>query len=43
MIDTQRLAAEDAMGLLERGEVSPRELWDAYRAAIGRASCRERV
>jgi aspartyl-tRNA(Asn)/glutamyl-tRNA(Gln) amidotransferase subunit A len=34
MIDTLRLTAEDAMGLLERGEVSPRELWDAYRAAI---------
>jgi aspartyl-tRNA(Asn)/glutamyl-tRNA(Gln) amidotransferase subunit A len=34
MIDTLRLTAEEAMGLLERQEVSPRELWDAYRAAI---------
>jgi aspartyl-tRNA(Asn)/glutamyl-tRNA(Gln) amidotransferase subunit A len=34
VIDTLRLTAEEAMGLLERGEVSPRELWDAYRAAI---------
>ena len=34
MIDTLRLTAEDAMGLLERKEVSARELWDAYRAAI---------
>jgi aspartyl-tRNA(Asn)/glutamyl-tRNA(Gln) amidotransferase subunit A len=34
MIDTLRLTAEDAAGLLERGEVSSRELWDAYRAAI---------
>jgi aspartyl-tRNA(Asn)/glutamyl-tRNA(Gln) amidotransferase subunit A len=34
MIDTLRLTAEEAMGLLERGEVSPGELWDAYRAAI---------
>ncbi len=33
-IDTLRLSAEDARGLLERGEASPRELWDAYRAAI---------
>jgi aspartyl-tRNA(Asn)/glutamyl-tRNA(Gln) amidotransferase subunit A len=33
-IDTLRLTAEDAIGLLERGEVSSRELWDAYRAAI---------
>jgi aspartyl-tRNA(Asn)/glutamyl-tRNA(Gln) amidotransferase subunit A len=33
-IDTLRLSAEHARGLLERGEVSPRELWDAYRAAI---------
>ncbi len=33
-IDTLRLTAEEAMGLLERGEVSTRELWDAYRAAI---------
>ena len=34
MIDTLRLTAEEAMGLLERKEVSGRELWDAYRAAI---------
>ncbi len=34
MIDTLRLTAEEAMGLLERKEVSPRELWNAYRAAI---------
>jgi aspartyl-tRNA(Asn)/glutamyl-tRNA(Gln) amidotransferase subunit A len=34
MIDTLRLTAEEAMGLLERKEVSARELWDAYRAAI---------
>ncbi len=34
MIDTLRLTAEEAMGLLERGDVSPAELWDAYRAAI---------
>ena len=34
MIDTLRLSAEDALGLLERREVSARELWDAYRAAI---------
>jgi aspartyl-tRNA(Asn)/glutamyl-tRNA(Gln) amidotransferase subunit A len=33
-IDTLRLTAEEALGLLERREVSPRELWDAYRAAI---------
>jgi aspartyl-tRNA(Asn)/glutamyl-tRNA(Gln) amidotransferase subunit A len=33
-IDTLRLTAEDAIGLLERGEVSSRELFDAYRAAI---------
>src|SRR5579862_9030020 len=32
--DTLRLSAEEARGLLDRGEVSPRELWDAYRAAI---------
>ena len=35
MIDTLRLTAEEALGLLERREVSSRELWDAYRAAIG--------
>jgi aspartyl-tRNA(Asn)/glutamyl-tRNA(Gln) amidotransferase subunit A len=34
MIDTLRLTAEEAAGLLERGEVSPRELMDAYLAAI---------
>ena len=34
MIDTLRLTAEEALGLLERKEVSGRELWDAYRAAI---------
>jgi aspartyl-tRNA(Asn)/glutamyl-tRNA(Gln) amidotransferase subunit A len=33
-IDTLRLSAEDALGLVERGEASPRDLWDAYRAAI---------
>ena len=33
-IDTLRLSAEEALGLLERGEVSSGELWDAYRAAI---------
>ncbi|HEY4347739.1 MAG TPA: Asp-tRNA(Asn)/Glu-tRNA(Gln) amidotransferase subunit GatA [Gaiellaceae bacterium] len=33
-IDTLRLSAEEARGLLDRGEISPRELWDAYRAAI---------
>jgi aspartyl-tRNA(Asn)/glutamyl-tRNA(Gln) amidotransferase subunit A len=34
VIDTLRLTAEEAMGLLGRKEVSSRELWDAYRAAI---------
>ena len=34
MIDTLRLTAEEAFGLLERKEVSAQELWDAYRAAI---------
>jgi aspartyl-tRNA(Asn)/glutamyl-tRNA(Gln) amidotransferase subunit A len=34
VIDTLRLTAEEAMGLLERREISPRELWDAYTAAI---------
>jgi len=33
-IDTLRLTAEEAMGLLARKEVSGRELFDAYRAAI---------
>jgi len=32
MIDTLRLTAEDARGLLERREVSARELFDAYRS-----------
>src|SRR5213083_753606 len=36
MIDTLRLTAEDAKGLLERGEVSPAELRAAYRQAIDR-------
>jgi aspartyl-tRNA(Asn)/glutamyl-tRNA(Gln) amidotransferase subunit A len=34
VIDTLRLTAEAAMGLLERGEVSAAELHEAYRAAI---------
>jgi aspartyl-tRNA(Asn)/glutamyl-tRNA(Gln) amidotransferase subunit A len=34
VVDTLRLSAEEARSLLERGELSPRELWDAYRAAI---------
>jgi aspartyl-tRNA(Asn)/glutamyl-tRNA(Gln) amidotransferase subunit A len=34
MIDTLRLTAEEAMSMLEKREVSARELWDAYRAAI---------
>jgi aspartyl-tRNA(Asn)/glutamyl-tRNA(Gln) amidotransferase subunit A len=34
MIDTLRLTAEDAMALLERGEVSPPELHRAYLGAI---------
>jgi aspartyl-tRNA(Asn)/glutamyl-tRNA(Gln) amidotransferase subunit A len=34
MIDTLRLGAEEAIGLLERREVSPAELLAAYRAAI---------
>ncbi len=33
-IDTLRLSAEEAIGLLERGEASAAELWHAYRAAI---------
>ena len=33
-VDTLRLSAEGARDLLASGEVSPRELWDAYRAAI---------
>jgi aspartyl-tRNA(Asn)/glutamyl-tRNA(Gln) amidotransferase subunit A len=38
VIDTRRLTAEEARGLLDRREVSPRELWDAYRAAIDEAN-----
>jgi aspartyl-tRNA(Asn)/glutamyl-tRNA(Gln) amidotransferase subunit A len=34
MIDTLRTTAEEAWKLLDAGEVSPRELWEAYRAAI---------
>ncbi len=34
MIDTLRLSAEEAQGLLARGEVSGSELFAAYRAAI---------
>jgi aspartyl-tRNA(Asn)/glutamyl-tRNA(Gln) amidotransferase subunit A len=34
VIDTLRLTAEDAKGLLERREISPGELRSAYRAAI---------
>jgi aspartyl-tRNA(Asn)/glutamyl-tRNA(Gln) amidotransferase subunit A len=34
VIDTLRLRAEEALDLIERGDVSARELWDAYRAAI---------
>jgi aspartyl-tRNA(Asn)/glutamyl-tRNA(Gln) amidotransferase subunit A len=33
-IETLRLTAEDALSLLAQREVSARELWDAYRAAI---------
>jgi aspartyl-tRNA(Asn)/glutamyl-tRNA(Gln) amidotransferase subunit A len=33
-LDTLRLSAEEAWKLLNGGEISPRELWDAYRAAI---------
>jgi len=33
-IDTLRLTAEEALGLISRSEVSARELWDAYRGAI---------
>ena len=33
-IDTLRLSAEAALGLVERGEASASELWSAYRAAI---------
>jgi aspartyl-tRNA(Asn)/glutamyl-tRNA(Gln) amidotransferase subunit A len=34
VIDTLRLTAEEALGMLERREVSAGELWDAYRGAI---------
>ena len=34
MIDTLRLTAEEARGMLERNEVSPAELRAAYREAI---------
>jgi aspartyl-tRNA(Asn)/glutamyl-tRNA(Gln) amidotransferase subunit A len=34
MIDTLRLTAEEAIGLVERGDASPAELHAAYRAAI---------
>jgi aspartyl-tRNA(Asn)/glutamyl-tRNA(Gln) amidotransferase subunit A len=36
VIDTLRLSAEEAKGLLDRGEVSPAELRAAYREAIDR-------
>jgi aspartyl-tRNA(Asn)/glutamyl-tRNA(Gln) amidotransferase subunit A len=35
-VDTLRLTAEEARGLLDRGEVSPAELRSAYREAIDR-------
>ena len=35
VVDTLRLTAEDAIGLVERGDVSPSELHAAYLAAIG--------
>jgi aspartyl-tRNA(Asn)/glutamyl-tRNA(Gln) amidotransferase subunit A len=35
VIDTLRLTAEEAIGLVERAEVSPAELHDAYLTAIG--------
>src|SRR5262249_22323815 len=34
MIDTLRLTAEDAIGLVDRGDASPAELHAAYREAI---------
>ena len=34
MIETLRLTAEDAAGMLERGEFSAAELHGAYRSAI---------
>ncbi|HEY2936270.1 MAG TPA: Asp-tRNA(Asn)/Glu-tRNA(Gln) amidotransferase subunit GatA [Gaiellaceae bacterium] len=39
MIDTLRLTAEDARGLLERREVSARELFDAYRTVEDELHC----
>jgi aspartyl-tRNA(Asn)/glutamyl-tRNA(Gln) amidotransferase subunit A len=35
VVDTLRLTAEDALGLVERGEISPAELHAAYLDAIG--------
>ena len=35
MIDTLRLTAEDAIGLIERKEISSAELHSAYIAAAG--------
>ena len=35
VVDTVRLTAEDAIGLVERGEISPAELHAAYLDAIG--------
>ena len=35
VVDTLRLGAEEALGLVERGDVSPAELHAAYLAAIG--------
>jgi aspartyl-tRNA(Asn)/glutamyl-tRNA(Gln) amidotransferase subunit A len=34
VIDTLRLTAEEAAGLLQRGEVSPQELTEAYASAV---------
>ena len=34
VVDTLRLTAEDAIGLVERGEISPTELHAAYLEAI---------
>ena len=41
VVDTLRLTAEDAIGLVERGELSPAELHAAYLEAIAErnASC----
>ena len=41
MIDTLRLTAEEAMGLLKREEVSGAELRAAYREAIDPLRCRQ--